>query len=291
MPAITERAAPKVNLTLRVLGRRADGYHELESLVAFADDVADLVTLETGLPPSVRAGGRFAPSIAGENLLDVTLRAIAAAVPGVELGAVRLEKNLPIAAGIGGGSSDAAALIRAVQRANPGLSPSAGWTALAVSLGADVPVCLAGRAQVMAGIGEVLAPFDALPPLAVVLVNPLVSVPADKTARVFKTLAAAALPASPASRLTPSAFADSAALLAHMGRTGNDLLRPALDVVPAIGEVLETLRGEPGCALAQLSGGGPTCFGVFDGLSAAQAAARGLQARYPAWWIAASRLV
>ena len=289
---IIERAPPKVNLTLSVLGRRpSDGYHELESLVAFATDIADLVTFEPGPNVGVSTCGPFGGSIAGENLLDVTLRRIGEAAPGIRLGHVCLDKRMPIAAGIGGGSADAAALIRAVVAANPGVPTATDWTAVAARIGADVPVCLASRAQVMRGIGERLEPMADLPPLAAVLVNPMVLVPADKTARVFRTLAAGALSAPAPTRRTPLRFDTHADLVAHMRAVGNDLTRSAREVVPHIADVLAALQAEPGCALAQLSGGGPTCFGIFLDLAAATSAADDLRAAHTTWWIAPSRLV
>ncbi|MDZ4841528.1 MAG: 4-(cytidine 5'-diphospho)-2-C-methyl-D-erythritol kinase [Hyphomicrobium aestuarii] len=305
--AFVERAPPKVNLTLTVLGRRpADGYHELDSLVAFAQDVADTVTLHTVRPdtassratgsvdpalPQVTASGPFAGSIVGENLLDIALRIIATAAPSLVLGPVTLEKRLPIAAGIGGGSADAAALIRAAIRANPGVAASIDWHALAARLGADVPVCLDLRAQRMQGIGDQLTPLPHLPPLHAVLVNPLAPVPPDKTARVFRMLAAPTLSLEDGRRC--SSVPDVTTrddLLEHMRRTGNDLTRPAMLVVPDIAAVLAALGAAPGCELAQLSGGGPTCFGIFAGAAEAEAAAVSLREAKPGWWISASRL-
>lgn len=292
----TEQARPKVNLTLAVKGRRPDGYHELESLVAFADGAADMVSLNTGCstvgvtPFPVVSTGRFAPTIAGENLLDVTLRHIAQAAPTLILGAVTLEKNLPTAAGIGGGSADAAALIRAVIRANhPWSELAIDWVALATGLGADVPVCLQSSAQVMGGIGERLSPLPGLPMLAAVLANPLVAVAPDKTARVFRTLAAPPLSGAP-ERRTPLSFGTRADLVAHMREVGNDLTRPALAVVPQLKLVLDELGRLPGCELAQMSGGGPTCFGIFETAEAARTAADILSASQPEWWVVPTSL-
>lgn len=288
-PAIVERAYPKINLTLRVLGRRPDGYHELDSLVAFAVDVGDVVTLVPGAAQSVSVTGRFGSSIAGENLIQVTLDRIAVAGPGLRLGAVTLEKLLPIAAGIGGGSADAAAVLRAVRRANAVAAKGIDWSAIAVGIGADVPVCLASRAQRMTGIGERCEPLPDLPELAVVLVNPLTPVPDDKTAQVFRTLAAKPLEAASAS--AGRGVFDRAGLLACMTEAGNDLTAAARQVVPAIDTVLAMLRREAACELAQLSGGGPTCFGVFPDLATARTVAARLKVANPGWWIVASRLV
>lgn len=294
MQPIVEQAPPKVNLTLRVLGRRLSGehkgYHELDSLVAFAHDVADTITLTPGPDRRVTTTGPFGGSIAGENLVAVTLDRIASAGPHLSLGAINLEKNLPIAAGIGGGSADAAAVIRAVMRANPApLAVAIDWTLIATSIGADVPVCLASRAQRMCGIGERLTPIASLPELAAVLVNPQVAVPADKTAQVFRKRAAPPL-AVGQPQPSPNQFSSSAALLAHIRAVGNDLLAPARCVVPTIDDVLTALTACPTCELAQLSGGGPTCFGIFPDMTAARTAAATLSRDHPSWWIRASLL-
>ena len=288
MPLI-ERAVPKVNLTLRVLGKRPDGYHELDSLVAFALDVGDVIMLWPGHPARVRVTGPFTGSIAGENLISVALDHVARAGPQLVLGAVSLEKNLPIAAGIGGGSADAAAVLRAVKRANPELADSVDWTAVAARIGADVPVCFVSSAQRMTGIGEILETMAGLPDLYAVLVNPMVAVPADKTAQVFRALAAPLL--GEAREPCTVAFANRAALLAHMATTGNDLTAAARRVVPAIDDVLAGLCADETCELAQLSGGGPTCFGIFPDMAAAREAAARIAAAQPDWWVVASRLM
>ena len=295
--SVVEAAPPKVNLTLTVLGRRpSDGYHELDSIVAFAHDIADTVTLTPRMPPVVTSSGPFAPSIAGENLLDVALRAVAAAAPSLALGAVHLNKQLPIAAGIGGGSADAAALLRAIRRANPGAAAAVDWHGLAARLGADVPVCLAAQAQRMTGVGERLTALPRLPVLAVVLVNPLAPVPADKTARVFRTLAAPPvvesdpIPGRACPTLATRSDLTQTDLIAHMRATGNDLTAAATAVVPEVADVLAALRATADCELAQLSGGGPTCFGVYPNMVIAAAAAASLRRSHSRWWVAASRL-
>lgn len=285
-----EIARPKVNLTLRILGRRADGYHALESIVAFADGPADRITLDLARPRGVTASGPFASGIAGTNLLDTVLElvAIAARDQDVQLGHVHLEKSLPVAAGIGGGSADAAALLRALRNANPHLAEAVDWRAIALRLGADVPVCLVNRATLMSGIGEQLSPLAHLPPLDVVLVNPQVPVPADKTAQVFRALAAPPLPPGHAGAAFPDV--SSRAALLQLIDGGNDLERAATTVVPDIADVLAALRSEPGCRVAAMSGAGPTCFAVFDDAGEARAAAASLAARHPSWWITTARL-
>ncbi len=287
---IAERACPKVNLTLRVLGRRADGYHELDSLVVFARDAADIVTLTLGSAIGCETSGPFAGSIAGQNLIAVTLDRIGHWAPHLELGAVRLEKNLPIAAGIGGGSADAAAVIRAVKRANSrDAIASLDWDELAVSLGADVPVCIASVAQRMMGRGDELSLLPGLPTLAIVLANPVSPVPADKTAQVFRALQTAPVQRSAGDVALPIGIADREALITHMRLVGNDLLAAARCVVPRIDDVLGALEATPGCRLVQLSGGGPTCFGVFEDWPSAQVGASHLASRHPEWWVCASR--
>lgn len=290
MHSIVEQAAPKVNLTLQVLGRRPDGYHELDSLVAFAHDVFDVITLTPSASHAVTTTGPFAGSIAGANLVSVTLDRIAQFAPHMVLGAVELQKNLPVAAGIGGGSADAAAVMRAVMRANRHAAVDVDWNAIAASLGADVPVCLGNNAQRLRGIGELLTAIDGLPELAIVLANPQVPVPADKTAQVFRALAARPLTHEARRPSAPLHFGSRADLLTHMRAIGNDLLASARDIVPAIDVVLQALNASPACELAQLSGGGPTCFGVFPDRAAAAAAADALKAAHPAWWVRASRL-
>ncbi len=293
-PPVSESAPPKVNLTLRVLGRRLDephkGYHELDSIVAFAHDIADEIVLTPGPSHAVTTTGPFGGSIAGENLIAVSLACLAQAAPFLTLGAVQLIKNLPVAAGIGGGSADAAAVIRAVRRANAhNAMTGIDWNVIAIGVGADVPVCLTSRAQRMTGIGQHLTAIEALPELAAVLVNPQLPVPADKTAQVFRKLAAPPLTGR-SSAASPNHFVSRAALLSHMRTVGNDLLGSARLVVPAIGDVLSALNACPSCELAQLSGGGPTCFGIFPDMTAASAAVATISRAHPSWWIRASRL-
>lgn len=290
MPVIHEYAPAKINLTLEVLGKRADGYHELSSLVAFAGE-GDVLTLDTSLPVGVTTSGPFATSIAGANLIDTTLNLIARAAPGLQLGAVHLEKNLPVAAGIGGGSADAAAVIRAAQRANPHAGSDIDWTALAVRIGADVPVCLASRLSWMCGLGERVVPLQFTAPLSLpaVIVNPLVPVPADKTAQVFRALRAGALPANGVSAELPE-IADAGALVAAVRAGRNSLEVPCREIVPAVAEVLRALAALPGATVTRMSGGGPTCFALFgDGASASAAAAQ-LKEQHPQWWVRATAL-
>jgi 4-diphosphocytidyl-2-C-methyl-D-erythritol kinase len=287
---ITELARAKINLTLRIMGRRPDGYHEIVSLIAFADDAADVVTLDPDAPATVTVGGPFAGAIVGANLVETALQRVAAAAPRLKLGSVHVEKNLPVAAGIGGGSADAAAALRAVKRANQELDGYIDWMEFAAELGADVPVCVLDRPCVVRGFGERLVPLSGLPSLTAVLVNPMAEVPPDKTAQVFRLLAAPPLQPSDAARASnesePS-FRDSDDLIAHLRTRGNDLQTAACRIVPGISEVLASLDGTPGCLYASLSGAGPTCFGIFK---EAEAAADALRKANPGWWVCATTI-
>ncbi len=292
-PAITERACAKVNLTLRVHGRRADGYHALTSLVAFAD-IGDRIVFVPGAARAIHVTGPFHHHIQGENLLARTLDLLAASAPGLTLGSVILEKQLPVAAGVGGGSADAAALLRAIRQANPGCAASIDWHGFAARLGADVPVCLENRASWMTGIGENTIPLPhPLPELAAILVNPNAPVPADKTAQVFRQLGASAL--RPDGRggtghAHQPAIATRADLMAVMATTGNDLETAATAVVPAIADVLQALRAVPGLMHARLSGAGPTCVAIAGSPDLARDAVRTIATAHPAWWVRACRL-
>ena len=281
-----ELARAKINLTLTVRGRRPDGYHELQSLVTFAE-VADEIEFHPGPDLGITCRGPFAPEIVGTNLVEATLRRLQDLGQGLRLGAVTLTKNLPVAAGLGGGSADAAAVLRAVRAANPDAANRIAWHDIAVRLGADVPVCLAGRPACMWGIGDRIEPIDeGLPALSVVLVNPRVPL---STAQVFAALNAP--PAPPARRPELDADIDTLEdLLGLMRRVGNDLERPATALLPVITDIKAALIAQPGCHLAALSGSGPTCFAIFSDDAAASQAATALTAAHPQWWTVATRL-
>lgn len=268
-------APAKVNLTLHVTGQRADGYHLLDSLVVFAD-MGDWLDVSLG-GPALRVTGPMAAGVPvdGRNLVQK-----AAALMGVEA-RIDLEKHLPAAAGIGGGSSDAAAVLRALAALTGQEVPDAG-----LSLGADVPVCLLGRAARMRGIGEVVQPVADWPPLAAVLVNPGVEVP---TGAVFQGLARKDNPGMEALPVPGDLFGDlRGGLLAWLRRQRNDLEAPARAVQPVISEVLGAISGQPGCDLARMSGSGATCFGLFPNRGAADRAAAALSR--PGWWVRAVAL-
>ena len=286
MPAIVEWGRAKVNLTLRVIGRRDDGYHALESLVAFAD-VADRITLDPARPDGFSMDGPAAGAVAGDNLVARVLSLAREAAPELSFGHLHLEKQLPVAAGIGGGSADAAAAIRAVLRRHPGTLSLTRLVASASRLGADIPACLLSQALVMRGIGEVVTPLHGFAPVHAVLVNPGVPL---ATAQVFEALAAGPAPADAEPLDWPEEIASLDALVRIAANRPNDLEPPARAALPVIGEVLDALRKLPGCRLARMSGSGPTCFGLFDGPDAAEVAESELSAAHPDWWVAATTL-
>lgn len=290
MTIFAERATAKINLTLEVLGRRADGYHELRSLVAFARDAADVVTLDISRPAGCEVNGPFGGSIAGQNLIEVTLAKLAQVDAGLQLGHVTLTKNLPVAAGIGGGSADAAAVLRAVTRANIGRSVF-DVRAIALSIGSDVPVCCANQLAWMTGTGDGVMRLEAsgFETMYAVIANPRVAVPADKTAQVYRALRAP--PLAPDAELEIPWLPElRPKLLSYMAQTKNALQPAAIKIVPEIAIVLDELAALPGAKLTRMSGGGPTCFAMFDTADAATAAAAKLSAGRPGWWVIASEL-
>jgi 4-diphosphocytidyl-2-C-methyl-D-erythritol kinase len=285
---LVESAPAKINLTLRVLRRRDDGYHEIESLVAFAD-VGDKLSLSPGEALSLRVHGTGAAAAGhgDDNLVLKAARALRLLMPGIRLGAFELEKNLPVAAGLGGGSADAAAALRLLARTNA-LAPDARELyAAARATGADVPVCLDPRPRIMRGIGELLSAPLPLPALPALLVNPGIMLP---TKSVFARFSPLAAPAA-AFRLEAAANAGGRELLLQaLAAQSNDLEPPALALEPVIGTALTMLREFPGCRLARMSGSGATCFALFAETAAAAAAAKVLGAKFPHWWIRATTL-
>ena len=281
---LTTRAGAKVNLDLRVLGRRADGYHELESLVAFAG-VGDTLSLDPGAGLSLTLAGPRAEGLSVDdgNLVLRAARALAAARPALRLGRFHLVKRLPVASGIGGGSADAAAALRLLARLNGIALADPLLREIAAQVGADVSVCLDSRARLMAGIGEKLGPVLRLPPLFAVLANPGVGV---ETVGVFRALGLKAGEAmSEARAQSLAAPIPATELLGYLGSTSNDLAAPAQRLAPVIGEVLERLAALSGCRFARMSGSGATCFALFDDCVASAAAAKALQRQQPDWWV------
>ena len=281
--ALEEHAPAKVNLDLLITGRRADGYHELDSLVVFASP-GDRLLLQPAAELSLAVRGPFAAALAGaDNLVLRAAQALAAHAGRAPAARIVLEKNLPVAAGLGGGSADAAAALRGLARLWR-LGPAAALAPLAARLGADVPVCLASRPARMRGIGERLEPARGLPELALLLINPNRPL---ATAAVFAALGPP--PAAPPARGPPPV--DWAGLVDWLRTRPNHLEAPARRLLPAIDEVLQALARQPGCALARMSGSGATCFGLFAERAALERAAATLRPARPDWWIAAGSTV
>jgi 4-diphosphocytidyl-2-C-methyl-D-erythritol kinase len=281
---VAEAAPAKINLALHVTGRRADGYHTLDTLVAFTR-IGDRVTVERSAEDSFTVSGPFAAQVppSSDNLV---LRARDGFRDRFGWSApleITLEKNLPAASGIGGGSSDAAAALRALLRlARPRGASSDDLRALALALGADVPMCLDPRPARAGGIGELLEPCGALPPLDLVLANPGVPVSTPLVFAALERRANPPLPPLPGDGFGLPAFLD----WLHLAR--NDLEAPALALAPAVGDALAALR-QGGARLTRMSGSGATCFGVFPDSRSACGAAEALRAAHPLWWVEATR--
>ena len=273
---MVERGRAKINLALHVLRQNSTGYHELDSIVAFAD-VADELGFKPAVKTSLAIEGRFASGLAegSDNLVLRAYEAYAERSPLPPL-AITLRKNLPVASGIGGGSADAAATLRALQSfaAQP-LAPLE-LAAVALRLGADVPVCLYGKTCRMGGIGESLNPIAPLPWSAIVLVNPLKDC---RTATVFKNLG-----------LQPGQSFGSPLIENEPQTWRNDLTAAACGALPEIAAVLAVLQATAGLSHIRMSGSGATCFGLTRSLDDAKAAAALLQKQHPAWWVVAARL-
>lgn len=290
---LVEEARAKVNLTLRVVGRRTDGYHDLESVVAFGD-CADRLTLSAGPELKLQTAGPLAEACGAtaDNLVFKAARLLAERVSGLKLGMFTLEKVLPVAAGIGGGSADAAAALRLLARLNDLAPDDARLTEVALETGADVPVCLASQACDMTGVGEGLLPIN-LPKLPCVLVNPGVPV---ATRDVFTALGLhrGELLVGATDVIESSAWPDGGASISDwikaLSLIGNDLEAPAIRIEPRIGAVLSALGEAEGVQLARMSGSGATCFALFASRAEAQAAARKLLREHPVWWIHAGEL-
>jgi 4-diphosphocytidyl-2-C-methyl-D-erythritol kinase len=280
---LVENAPAKVNLTLRVLGRRADGYHEIESLVAFAD-IGDRLRFSPGGDLTLTVRGPSAAAAGGgtDNLVHKAARALAGRRPRIALGAFDLEKCLPVAAGLGGGSSDAAAALRLIALANAIAGGDPDLYAAAHATGADVPVCLDPRPRIMRGIGEILSEPLKLPQLPAVLVNPGVALPTKAVFAAWHPATTAPVPHDVAALAKLTGAKELAQLLATQA---NDLEAPAITLQPVIGEVLAALRGLPECNLARMSGSGATCFALFTTAAGAGKAAGLLRNKHPAWWV------
>jgi 4-diphosphocytidyl-2-C-methyl-D-erythritol kinase len=275
---LEEQAPAKLNLFLRVIGRRPDGYHELDSCVVFTA-WADRLAIVPDDRLTLALAGPFAPALAdaSDNLVLRAARRLAAHAGRAPNVRITLEKRMPVAAGLGGGSADAAATLRGLNRLwGLGLGSSE-LLPIALDLGADVPVCLLGRPARMRGVGERLEPID-IPGLDLVLAN---SRHAISTARAFAGLGPiGSLPA-----LATPAPPGRSDLLDWLRACSNDLEAPARRLVPAIDRVLEAIGRQPGCRLARMTGSGATCFGVFDDAPLAARAAAAVHRAHPRWWV------
>ncbi len=280
---VSERAHAKINLALQITGRRKDGYHELDSIVAFAN-VADVLTIAPATDVSLDITGPFSGDLPRDNrnsvvaawhLLNDFLRQKGAALAPAKF---LLEKNLPVASGIGGGSADAAAALRGLIRLFDISISAQNLNGIALQLGADVPICLVQKTSRMRGAGEMIAPFSTNLPSSMVLVNPLIPLP---TLKVFDALS----------------LDRGQSLGAIIGDLNdfrcwrNDLTAPAIKIVPEIANILESLNSQSGIACARMSGSGATCFGLTENFERAELAATAISAKHPGWWVAATTLV
>ncbi|MGI9406906.1 MAG: 4-(cytidine 5'-diphospho)-2-C-methyl-D-erythritol kinase [Hyphomicrobiaceae bacterium] len=280
-------AAAKVNLSLRVHGRRPDGYHELSSLVAFAD-VGDTLELVPSNAFELIVTGPTASRIDGPNLIERAAKHLVADHPDIGPGRVILQKFLPVGAGIGGGSADAAAYLRALRADNTGVSDRIDWDAVAMSLGADVPVCLAGQVCWMTGIGERVVPIGHAPSaLPAVLVNPGLPV---ATAEVFRILDAAPISDDRVPECPEQVPSGPTGFVAFLHTLDNDLESAAVSVAPDIVAARTALEATDGCRLVRMSGSGATYFGLYDTVQQSIAARDSVRAAHPKWWVEATVL-
>jgi 4-diphosphocytidyl-2-C-methyl-D-erythritol kinase len=288
MQELVQEGRAKVNLTLRVVGRRVDGYHDLESVVAFAD-CADRVSLTPGAGLNLATTGPLAQACgeAADNLVFKAAQLLAERVPDLKLGDFTLDKVLPVAAGIGGGSADAAAALRLLAQANGLELDDPRLIEVARLTGADVPVCLASKACVMTGVGETLLPLS-LPKMPCVMVNPRIPV---ATKDVFKALGLrnGQLLVGFTDVLRAPAWPEAGASLEDwveaLAAGSNDLEAPATRIQPVIGEVIAALNATNGAWLARMSGSGATCFAIYENTADAQRAAQKIQLDHPLWWV------
>jgi 4-diphosphocytidyl-2-C-methyl-D-erythritol kinase len=293
MPALVADGRAKVNLTLRVVGRRVDGYHDLESVVAFAD-CADRLTLTPGSELELKMSGPLAGACGetSDNLVLKAARMLGQRVPDLKVGSFTLDKLLPVAAGIGGGSADAAAALRLLAQLNDLALDDERLLGVALLTGADVPVCLASRPCDMTGVGETLLPLT-LPIMPCVMVNPRVPV---ATKDVFAALGLRngelLVGATDVFRGTawPEAGASVEDWVEVLAASSNDLEAPATRIQPVIGEVISALSGTNGAWLARMSGSGATCFAIYENTADAGRAAEKIRLDHPGWWVHAGTL-
>jgi 4-diphosphocytidyl-2-C-methyl-D-erythritol kinase len=293
MPALVADGRAKVNLTLRVVGRRVDGYHDLESVVAFAD-CADRLTLTPGSELDLRLSGPLAGACGetSDNLVLKAARLLGQRVPDLKVGSFTLDKLLPVAAGIGGGSADAAAALRLLAQLNDLTLDDERLLGVALLTGADVPVCLASRPCDMTGVGETLLPLT-LPIMPCVMVNPRVPV---ATKDVFNALGLrnGELLVGATDILRGTAWPEAGASVEDwvevLAASSNDLEAPATRIQPVIGEVISALSATNGAWLARMSGSGATCFAIYENTADAGRAAEKIRLDHPGWWVHAGTL-
>ena len=281
---LIEKAPAKINLTLRVLGRREDGYHDLESLVAFAG-FADRLELEPDAPASLQISGPFASACGqpSDNLVMAALAALERRFGPLKAGRFLLEKNIPVAAGLGGGSADAGAALRLLARVNGIALDDPRLASAALETGADVPVCVDPQPRIMHGVGDVLSEPLVVPRLAAILANPGVPLP---TRAVFARFAGGS--GKSADKFIKQVPGRHDALIAFLTERGNDLTQAAIACSPAVTDVLMALRALPAVRLVRMAGSGPTCFALFASQGEADAAAHRLQAERKDWWVRAT---
>lgn len=278
----TVRAPAKINLYFHITGRRADGYHLVDSLVGFTT-LADELTIRADETLDVVSDGPFAENMppAYKNLVYQAAQLLADAARVQARAHFTITKHLPVAAGIGGGSTDAAAAMKALVQLWGIAEDKVDLFRLGLTLGSDVPACLLAKATYAGGIGEILEPAPALPQAGILLVNPGVAL---VTSSVFQARRGGF---NPPDRLTKEPK-DARALAAMLAERNNDLTDAAIRLCPIIRNVLGALEAAPGCHLARMTGSGATCFGIFDDLAAAEAAAPSVQQE--GWWVAPTEL-
>lgn len=290
--SIQEFAPAKINLYLHILGRREDGYHNLDSLVVFAD-IGDRLSLSKSPTYSLELDGPFAPALidadTADNLVlkaaDVVAHCVKEIPPG---GDIHLEKNLPISAGIGGGSSDAAACIRGLLKLHKHRLSVIARQQIALAVGSDVSVCLLAKAAKMMGAGHSVEAYSGLPKIYAVLVNPGVEV---STRDIFSQLHIAKGEQTDKEGLVlPAKFKSIQELCSFLEETSNDLQNAAIEQVPIIDNILRHFADMPHCLFARMSGSGASCFGIFPSLKAARSAAEMLHEQEPGWWVQATTL-
>ncbi|MEN2494786.1 MAG: 4-diphosphocytidyl-2-C-methyl-D-erythritol kinase [Hyphomicrobiaceae bacterium hypho_1] len=295
-PKYTEKAYAKVNLFLRIIGHRPDNYHELISLVAFASDVYDIVTLTPSADFSFRTSGSYSSEVIGKNIICKSVELAKSKIPDLKLGRIELEKKIPVSSGLGGGSADAAAVLRTIGHLNNVADLKSAFFEICSQIGADVPVCLnsqLAKSAFMWGRGEhIWRPTSSrnniLPEgVYAILVNPGIPV---STKSVFSVLRHSNLQKVIISHDIPSHFKNFDELIKYLHNTSNDLEEPACSIAPIISDVLCVLRNLPKCALARMSGSGATCFALFDNLMQTKMVAKQLSYQHPEWWIKSTQL-